>query len=362
MTKVKGLRPSVNRGYDRQTAKRYELLLKAPLISVHFVPDPFLRLIRENLKGAIFLNKFRMLMLLAITVFLLGVVNVFDATAAPKPPKVLIDGEELVIKGQQPMSIKGSTFLPLRVIFEALEAQVTWDNAAQKLTATKEDPTLIEFFGHKKIELKLGEPQALLNGEKVVKLASPARKVNGSVMVPLRFVAEALDAQISWNSKANTVEIFTTEFDEFIYTQNNDGSETSYITNIEEIPENPSTGKELVYLLVYQKHGLAVMYYSALTSIVDLNKNDGSKERLQVISQGNLTSENMWIGNYDIFSSEPDTEEVNYHKFGSIHALAKQATNDNGELIPDEFDYSYFPLTIGQAMNNSRIVTNNAHD
>lgn len=156
------------------------------------------------------MRRFRMVMLLVIAVFSLGISNVASATGISTQPKVLINGEELVIKGQQPLNIQGSIFLPLRVIFEALGAHVSWDNIAQMLTATKEDPTLIEFFGHKQIELKLGDSKALLNGEKEVKLAAPARKVNGTVMVPLRFVAEALDAQVSWDAKTRTVQILST--------------------------------------------------------------------------------------------------------------------------------------------------------
>ncbi|WP_373233378.1 copper amine oxidase N-terminal domain-containing protein [Cohnella sp.] len=308
------------------------------------------------------MRKFRMVMLLVIAVFSLGISNVVGAAGISTQPKVYIDGEELVIKGQPPVMIKGSLFLPLRVIFEALGAQVSWNNTAQMLTATKEDPTLIEFFGHKHIELKLGDSKALLNGEKEVKLAAPARKVNGNVMVPLRFVAEVLDAQVSWDGKNRTVQILTTTFEEFVYTQNTDGSESEYITNLEGIPENPPLDKELVYLLMYQQHGGAIKYYAALSGIVESNSNGGSKERVTVISEGNFDDEYMWKGNYDVYSTEFDTDKENYHKFGSVTAQAIQATNDKNELLQDEngnpiADYSYIPLTVSQAIENSLIVT-----
>lgn len=308
------------------------------------------------------MRRFRMVMLLVIAVFSLGISNVASATGISTQPKVLINGEELVIKGQQPLNIQGSIFLPLRVIFEALGAHVSWDNIAQMLTATKEDPTLIEFFGHKQIELKLGDSKALLNGEKEVKLAAPARKVNGTVMVPLRFVAEALDAQVSWDAKTRTVQILSTTFEEFVYTQNIDGSEVEYITKLEDIPENPPTDKELMYLLMYQQYGGAVKYYAALTSIVESSIVGASKERIKVISEGNF-DENLWRGNYDIYSTEFDTDQENFQKFGSITAEAIQGTNDEGEWLQDEYgnpvaDYSYFPLTVSQAMKNSWIITN----
>jgi hypothetical protein len=228
----------------------------------------------------------------------------------------------------------------------------------------------------KKIEFKLGETNALLNGKKQVNLVAPARKVNGAIMVPLRFVAEAFDVPFSWDAKAKTARIFTTLFQQFVYTQNNDGSSTSYIKNLADIPENLPPGKELVHFLVYQKPWTNTMYYSELTSIVDTNKNDGSKEQLRVVSQGNLGNDNKWTGNYDIYSTAPDTGKENYHKSGSIAAEAKEATNAkvnyrtkkefllHGETIermsklkPYDYDYEYFPLTISQALKNSSFVT-----
>jgi hypothetical protein len=296
----------------------------------------------------------KVMSLLAIAAFSLGTFNVANAASIPKPPKVFINGEELVIKGQQAVVIKGSVFLPMRAVFDALGVQISLNNTTQKVTATKEDSTLIEFFGHKKIEFKLGETKALLNGKTQVKLTAPAQKVKGTIMVPLRLLAQAFDAQINWDAKANKAQVVTTVFQEFVYTQNIDGSAISYIKKLADIPENPPSGKELAYLLVYQKPGFDAMYYYGLTSIVDSSKNDGSKERLDVTSEGNLGNENMWTGNYVIYSTDPNTEKENYHKSGSITAQAIQATNDKGELVPGEYDYSYFPLTVSQALKDSK--------
>lgn len=302
------------------------------------------------------MRRIGMVMLLVFAVFSFGISSVVSAADISSQPKVVINGEELVITGQQPMNIQGSIFLPLRVIFEALGAQVSRNNTTQMVTATKEDPTIIEFFGHKRIELKVGDSYALLNGDEQVKLVAPARKVNGTVMVPLRFVAEALGANVSWVATTRTVQILSTTYEEFVYTQNIDGSEVAYITNLEDIPVDPPIDKEMVYLLVYQQYGKAVKYYSALTSIVQ-------SERLKVISEGNFSDDYLWTGNYDVYSTEVDTDVENYHKFGSVTAEAIQATNDNDELLQDEdgnpvADYSYFPLTISQAMKNSWIITN----
>ena len=72
----------------------------------------------------------------------------------------------------------------MRVIFEALKAEVNYDAETQKITATKGDTV---------IELVLGQKSAKKNGQ-TISLDVAATTRNGNTMVPLRFVAEALNA------------------------------------------------------------------------------------------------------------------------------------------------------------------------
>jgi hypothetical protein len=84
--------------------------------------------------------------------------------------------------------------VPMRGVFEALNAKVEWDNATRTVTATKGDTT---------IKLTIGNKYAYVNGQKVA-LATEAIIVNGSTMVPLRFVAESLGAKVEWNNATRT--------------------------------------------------------------------------------------------------------------------------------------------------------------
>jgi hypothetical protein len=88
----------------------------------------------------------------------------------------------------------GSTMVPMRGVFEALDATINWDNATRTVTATKGDTTIV---------LTIGNAYAHVNGSKVV-LTKEALIVNGSTMVPLRFVAEALGAKVDWNANTQT--------------------------------------------------------------------------------------------------------------------------------------------------------------
>lgn len=58
----------------------------------------------------------------------------------------------------------------------------------------------------KTVNLLLGSRQATIQG-KTVQLSVPPRSVGGRTMVPLRFVSEALGTEVKWNSSTRTVSI-----------------------------------------------------------------------------------------------------------------------------------------------------------
>lgn len=112
--------------------------------------------------------------------------------------KVALDGEYLRFD-QPPVNIDGRVLVPMRVIFEAMGADVQWDGSKQKVAAV---------LGNKKIELFIGDTSAYLNGAKHT-LDVPARIINGRTMVPVRFVSESLEAAVNWEQGSKSVVIKT---------------------------------------------------------------------------------------------------------------------------------------------------------
>ncbi len=97
----------------------------------------------------------------------------------------------------------GRTMVPVRVISEALQAQVSWDQEAQQVT--------IQLDGHA-IVLTIDSASALVDGQVVTLYDNvPATLVRDKgihrTMVPLRFVTEQLGAQVLWDSETYTVTI-----------------------------------------------------------------------------------------------------------------------------------------------------------
>lgn len=124
-------------------------------------------------------------------------VNNFSVIKAPEI-KVILNGKELSFD-QQPYIKNGTTMVPMRVIFEALGATVDYDAATKTITAHK---------GNTVIEIVTDSTVAKVNG-KTSNLPVAVANKNGSTMIPLRFVSEALGANVNWDSSAKTVTIST---------------------------------------------------------------------------------------------------------------------------------------------------------
>jgi len=122
------------------------------------------------------------------------------AAAAQSEIKVLLDDKAIAFS-PSPVQLDGYTLVPMRPIFEALQAEVSWEPQSKTIFATK---------GGTVISLKLGSKQATVNG-KAQQLDAPAQLLQGSTMVPLRFVSEALGAQVSWDGATRTIGIRSLE-------------------------------------------------------------------------------------------------------------------------------------------------------
>lgn len=123
-------------------------------------------------------------------------------TTAPRtsaPIKVIVDGTPVAFSDQGPMVSSGRVLVPLRGVFEAMGASVDWDPDSRHVMAAK---------GENRTELWAGKVIAKVNGNNM-SLDEPARLVNGRIMVPLRFVSEALGATVNWKADARTVSIET---------------------------------------------------------------------------------------------------------------------------------------------------------
>jgi hypothetical protein len=74
---------------------------------------------------------------------------------------------------------------------------VDYDSATRRIEATKD--------GHV-VRLQLDSARAAVDGASVA-LEAPATSVSGRTYVPLRFVSEALGAEVDWDAESRTVSV-----------------------------------------------------------------------------------------------------------------------------------------------------------
>jgi hypothetical protein len=110
---------------------------------------------------------------------------------------VVVNGNNVQFNGQAPVMSGDRVLVPLRGVLEKMGANVQWDPQTQTVRA---------FRKHTDVKLTIGQNTASVNGQPV-NLDVPASIINGSTMVPLRFVSEALGEDCHWNSASNTVTI-----------------------------------------------------------------------------------------------------------------------------------------------------------
>ena len=107
---------------------------------------------------------------------------------------VAVNGQSISLS--QPATERGGrVFVPLRNIFESLGAGVAYDNGTINAT-----------LGDKTVQVKIGSNQAIVNGQQTYLDAAPYI-VGGSTMVPLRFVSEALGAEVNYDSNSGAIDI-----------------------------------------------------------------------------------------------------------------------------------------------------------
>lgn len=130
--------------------------------------------------------------------FILFLVTIMTLSLIPglalAAPLVMLDGAALQFD-VPPVIENGRTLVPLRAIFEALGAEISWNGATQTVLATKAGTQVV---------LTIGNPQAYRNNAPVL-LDVPPKIIEGRTMVPLRFVSEAMGADVKWDGVTGTI-------------------------------------------------------------------------------------------------------------------------------------------------------------
>jgi len=110
---------------------------------------------------------------------------------------IAINGQDLA-RDPAPRMVGGRLVVPVVRIYNALGIAITREG----------DDIAAQIPGGTIITLHIGSSTAQI-GDRSVTMETPALEINGATYVPLRFVADSLGAQVSYDSKAARVEVIS---------------------------------------------------------------------------------------------------------------------------------------------------------
>ena len=116
------------------------------------------------------------------------------------PIRVVVNGQKINFPDANPfIDENGRTQVPVRFVGEALGADVGWDGNTRTVTVEQ---------GRNKISLVVGKSEYTINS-RTVKMDTTVVIVDDRTFVPVRFVSEALGADVDWDAEIKTVYITT---------------------------------------------------------------------------------------------------------------------------------------------------------
>ena len=150
------------------------------------------------------------LVLVIMTLFAFSAIAAAEDVAAPaqKDIDVIVNGKTLEMD-VAPIIVNDRTMVPMRAIFEALGANVTWIGGEDRLIiATQDDIVVIMQIDNENMIIDKASSDS---EKKTVVLDAVPFILNDRTLVPARAVSEALEAEVEWNAETRTVTVTKNE-------------------------------------------------------------------------------------------------------------------------------------------------------
>ena len=110
---------------------------------------------------------------------------------------IMVGEEQVKFSDAKPFIQNGRTLVPARAVFEKMGAEVLWEEDTQKVVVGK---------GNTLIEVQIDNPIMMVNGQEILLDVPPMIKKDRTY-IPLRAIAEGLNATVSWDEGLKMVSI-----------------------------------------------------------------------------------------------------------------------------------------------------------
>ncbi len=130
-----------------------------------------------------------------LSFILIAIIAAFPlSVSAEKEITVLLDGEKIEFDSS-PVIINDRTMVPMRAIYEALGAKVSWNGTTRTASGKKCGVT---------VSFTIGEPALVVNYSQI-ETDAPAIISGDRTLVPVRALAEGFGLSVNWDKITRTV-------------------------------------------------------------------------------------------------------------------------------------------------------------
>lgn len=124
---------------------------------------------------------------------------------SPTAISVQLNGEALAFTDAAPVAQDGRTFLPVRAVFEAMGAEVSYDGETKQVSASRDDTTVVMTLD----SALAAVTKDGLTTDLVMDVAPYA--ADNRTYVPVRFAAQAFGCAVGWDQDDQTVILVDTD-------------------------------------------------------------------------------------------------------------------------------------------------------
>ncbi len=258
------------------------------------------------------------------------------------PITVWVDGK-MIEFDTQPVLESDRTLVPMRAIFEALGAEVSWEEATSTALAKKDDIS---------IEIAIDSDFMMKNGQKIP-LDVPARLIGDRTLVPVRAISESFDATVEWLQEENKVIITPAveeEKQEEIQNPENTVDETTTQAYIELSEEDMQLLKDRYNNLIrygFEQFNLPNAVLAENEEIADeIIENSETAKDLAFDTWNSTVMENI----IQILTESETKYVINVESADALEASLLKIVSDAGLEAHDYFDVSFETLYDGSVM------------
>ena len=219
----------------------------------------------------------------------------FDVLKSYTGIAVIVNGNKIEFD-VEPQIINGRTMVPVRGIFEALNAVVDWDGSTQTVIA-KKDNTIIK--------ITINELSFKKNNE-MKKLDVPAQIVDGRTLVPVRAIGESFDCTVDWDGSGVTKKVII---------NSNKTSQEPVIKENDKLPTTESTEEKNAPVVDEPKENISSPELSCSAKVSHSCISIGGKYRIvYAVTVEGKGGEGNYKYKYEIYQNDKITKKISYGK------------------------------------------------